>query len=473
MQGGLTSPSQRWFRLGLENQELSRYKPVRMWLDAVETIMLAHFRKSNFYRNTISVYKEVSCFGSSCLFEEEHSSGQGIWFHLITAGDFVFAPNPQGRIDTVYRRDWMTADQMEGRFGKEALSNDVQKVLDKSPYTYFEIIHCVRPRKDRDPEKLDALNMPFESVYWEKGKKDGVLSESGFTENPYMTPRWFTSGSLVYGVGPGIDGMPTIRGSNTIKDDLFRAVNKEVDPPLAIPSSLWGNVDADPGGETPVEGGEKIQELYQISPNLSAGDALSQQEKQSIRDWFFVNLFLLTTNPNATATEVAKKAQEQLIQLGPVLQGLFDEFLTPVIDRSFSILFKQGLIPIPPPELEGQDLEIEYISTLAQAQKQVSVESNAKFAFSVMEMASIVPGVLDNVDWDEMVRSNAANIGVQAKLLRSAEEVAQSREIQQKVQQMQGAQDAMEQSSRTAMNLSNTKLDEDNAAARMAEQQEG
>ena len=460
MHGGLTSPSAKWFRLGFSDRELTKYGPVRSWLDMVEEIMYSQLRRSNFYQAVQNVYLECGGFGTACMFEEAHDSGLGVWFRVITAGDYTLIVDNQGRVNGVARQDWLTAQQMKEKFG-DSISDETKRLAKDHPFKYVKIIQLVEPRTERDVNKIDAKNLPFKSVYFED-YKDTKLREGGYAEFPYMCPRWDVIGSNVFGYSPAMDALPDIRSINAITADLLTAVEKEVNPPVNVPESLWDSIDLLPGGQNPSSTNEHVTATYQISPNLSAGAALRDEFKQAIGEWFYTPLFVLTANPNATATEIAAKNEEQLIQLGPVIQRMFTELLNPNIKRTFSILYKQGLIPEPPMEIAGAPIEIEYISTLAQAQKLVGIQKLERFVNFAAGTAQVEQSALDNVDFDAVITEHANGTGVPARLLRSEQEVMKIRQARaEEMQKQAAAQQAMMQA-QTAQSLSNAKLSDKN-----------
>ena len=73
--------------------------------------------------------------------------------------------------------------------------------------------------------------------------------------------------------------------------------------------------------------------------------------------------------------------------LGPVLERLHNELLSPFIDITFERLATAGVLPPPPPELEGVDLEIEFISTLAQAQRAVAAAGSDRLLGTISTLA--------------------------------------------------------------------------------------
>src|SRR5690606_36004887 len=101
-----------------------------------------------------------------------------------------------------------------------------------------------------------------------------------------------------------------------------------------------------------------------------------------IRHGMFTDLFLamlLSDRREMTAREVSERHDEKLLMLGPVLERVNDEVLDPLIDRTFAIMNRRGLLPPPPAELQGEQLKVEYISILHQAQKLVGTVGMERF----------------------------------------------------------------------------------------------
>jgi hypothetical protein len=81
------------------------------------------------------------------------------------------------------------------------------------------------------------------------------------------------------------------------------------------------------------------------------------------------------TDTRMTATEVAERHEEKLLMLGPVLERLHNELLDPLIDTTFSRMIEAGAVPPPPEELLGVELNVEYVSVMAQAMKLTGITS--------------------------------------------------------------------------------------------------
>jgi hypothetical protein len=125
-----------------------------------------------------------------------------------------------------------------------------------------------------------------------------------------------------------------------------------------------------------------------------------------------------------------------MLLLGPVLERLQGELFQPLIERVYGIAGRLGMIPEPPPEVEGRELKIEFLSILALAQKQAGLNAIQSFMGVVGELAKADPTVLDKVNADGIVDEVAGINGVPPKLIRAAEEVEALRGQRAQRQQM-------------------------------------
>jgi hypothetical protein len=143
-----------------------------------------------------------------------------------------------------------------------------------------------------------------------------------------------------------------------------------------------------------------------------------------------------------TATEVLQRNEEKMRLLGPVMGRLQSELLQPLIQRSFKLMLRKGRLDVPPEELQGQDIDIEYVSPLAKAQKLTDLQSMMRGLEVLLQLGQSLP-VMDYIDDDGLVKYLVDVAGMPAKVIKSNEEVAALRE-QQAQQQAQLAQQQQE-----------------------------
>ena len=149
--------------------------------------------------------------------------------------------------------------------------------------------------------------------------------------------------------------------------------------------------------------------------------------------------------------------------IGPVLERLHDEMLSPLVDMAFARIVEAGILPPPPQELQGRELNVEFVSVLAQAQRAVATSSVDRFVMSLGQIAQMKPDVLDKLNADAWADKYADMLGVDPELVVSGEQVVMVR--QQRAQAQQAAQEAAmaEQAAGAAAKLGGVDTSQPNA----------
>jgi hypothetical protein len=129
--------------------------------------------------------------------------------------------------------------------------------------------------------------------------------------------------------------------------------------------------------------------------------------------------------------------------LGPTLGRLQSDFLDPVVERVFNILYRSGRLPQPPEVvIENQaEMDVNYMGPLSRAQRADQVTAVERWMMLLGSQAELYPELLDTPDVDEIAKGTASMLSVPAKFLRSADEVAANR--QEREEMMQRQQEAM------------------------------
>lgn len=485
MMAGLTSPARPWFRLTTPDPEMMEYEPVRRWLYQVERRLLDVFSKSNLYNVLPTTYRELGGYGTSplMLLEDARRVIRAVPF---TAGSYCLATDEHGHVDTFYREFKMTARQMAKQFGEDSLSGTVRSLLhNKGQEGWIDVIHCVRPRENRDVTQEDSRNMPWMSVYFEgKQSEKDSLSEGGFQGNPLLAPRWDVYGEDVYGQCPAMDALGDAKQLQYDQRKKAKAIDKHVDPPM------WGSPDlktqkasliaGDITYTQPMGNGSPgFKPVYEIQPQIQSLLEDIQDIRARISRALYEDLFLMlamSDRREITAREVEERHEEKLLMLGPVLERLNAELLDPLIDRTFQImvqrslpfwegrLYGEALLPPPPDELGDVNLKVEYISILAQAQRAVATTGMERFGYFIAGLRDVAPDVIDKIDADQAADEYALALGVPPTIVRSDDEVAdirQQRAQQQQAEQMAAMAQPLKDASVAAKNASETQVGDD------------
>ena len=448
LMSGITSPARPWFRLEIRDKDLMESGPVKTWLHDVSALLRAIFASSNTYRSLHTIYEELGLFGtgSSIVLPDFDNV---IHHYPLTAGEYALATNNKGEVDTLCREFQMTVEQMVQQFTLANVSQTVRDMYNRGNYdAWVDVVHLVQPRKDRDTTKRDSKNMRFASVYMEPGKdnNDQFLSDSGFERFPVLAPRWVVTGNDVYGTSPGMECLGDVKQLQHQQLRKGQAIDYQVNPPLQVPTKYKEAAKARlPGGVFYVDSmgqNQGVRSAFDVNLNLQHLTLDIQDVRERIRSAYYADLFLMLANDNRsgiTATEVAERHEEKLLMLGPVLERLHNELLSPLIDIAFDYAARAGILPEAPPELEGMDLNVEFISVLAQAQRAVATQGMDRLLGTVSQMAAVKPEVLDKLDFDQIVDDYGDAYGVNPKVIVPDSMVAKLREQRAAAMQAQQA----------------------------------
>ena len=488
MHAGLTSPARPWMRLTLPGVALRASAGVREWLDAVSRDMLTMFSVSNLYNCLPTVYGDMGVFGTGAMaiLEDGEDTFRAYTFPL---GSYVLGHNSRGVLDQFGREYEMTVLQVVSEFAarpnrdidRSVLSNQVKTAYDRGDYNQpVEVRWMIAPNENADPRRLGAQWLPFTSAWWDTGTSEpAFLRFSGFQTFPVMAPRWDVTGEDNYGSDcPGMSTLGDNKQLQAMERQKGKAIAKMVDPPLQAPTSLrTQKTSILPGDITYAdvrEGMAGIRAIHEIGLNLEHLGRDLQAVEYRIKRAFFEDLFLMlaTVDPYRgsappTAREIDERHEEKLLALGPVLERTADELLDPLVDRVFDIMQRAGMIPPPPPELQGRELKPEYISILSQAQKLVGVVAQDRLLQTVIPAIQTFPAMAAKVNTDQLVDNYAEMLGVDPRAIRSTDE---ANAIVQRQQQMEADQAAAQQAATMAKALkdgSQTKLDQDSALDRL------
>jgi len=472
MMSGMTSPARPWFRLATSDPDLMESDPVKFWLDDVSELMRTVFERSNTYRALHTQYEELGAFGTSA--DIILSNFQRVVHHYpLTIGEYAIGTNAEGEVTTLYREFDMTVSQIVRQFGLQNCSDTVKALWDRQQYDqWVPVIHAIEPREERDLQMYDARSMAFASCYIESGsdKPEQMLRCSGFKRFPGIVPRWAVSGGDIYGNSPGMESLGDVKQLQHEQIQKGTGIDYMVKPPLQVPSS-YKNTEVNylPGGVTFIDSAGQnagIREAMKVNLDLNHLLADIQDVRQRINSTFFSDLFLLISNDqrsDITAREIAERHEEKMLMLGPVLERLHNEMLSPLIDVTFEKMVDAHIIPPPPQEMQGMELKVEFVSVLAQAQRAVGLSSMDRLLGTVGQMAQFKPEVLDKLDTDEIVDRYADMLGVDPQLIVADDKVALIRADRAKQQQQAQAAAMAPQAAQTAKTLSETDTEGKNA----------
>lgn len=442
---GLTPTSRKWFKIQLRNRQLEENSVARAVLDSREEMIENLLQASNFYNIDFRAYQELP-FGQFVVgsFRDKE---KGLYFTQYTIGTYYLDSNSKGEITTFGQKEGHKAKHVQEMFGYDALPDTIRAAIDNKNYNNEFIVYwLVYPNEDYDERSQSSKRLKYRSVYWTKGC-DKPLYVGGFHEFPFHVGRYNITGLQPYGKGPAWMAEGDNKYLQKMHVEIVNGVELQNNPPLAVDANTYARgVNVMPAGLNVISQESILKPLYEKGLRVDLVGTLAKEAEERIRKYYSADLFMMLDQlqeGKMTATEVTARTQEKLQQLGPVVQNIQNEFLDGIIERIYNTLDRAGKFPEIPPELQeeldGEDLAIEYIAPLAQAQRMsglVNIEQALSF---LAQVAQLDPTVIDIVDMKATVKEYYKNLSVPAVMSRTDEQVQAI--IEQREQAMRDEQE--------------------------------
>jgi len=497
---GLTNPARLWSQWMLSDAALMELAAVKEFLHVTNSRRMTILAQSNFYRAMAWVYGEWPAFGTAAILIEEDEADV-VRYVPWGIGSYSIAQDSRGDVNAVSRRFPMTLRQIVERFASEQTARGTQVLMDRLPErlrqavksgTMWEHDYWIRQlicpndwyRADSDSPSEYA----YASVFWEESASEtdaneGLLAREGYREWPMMVFRWETVAGDPWGTdSPGILTLPSNKSSQQMESDKLFGIEKLVKPPIVGPSDM-GALNMLPAGRNAIAGLTRpgmVAPLHTVEPVGITVIRESQGElrEQMMAQWFTRLMLSFTANQDQarqkTAREVEEVSQEKYLVLARVVEAA-GRTLKAGSEREFAIMERRGLLPAIPQELEGQNLDIEFTSMFASAQRALGLNELRSFGGYVVEIANASgnPANLDKLDMDQLFDEIGLRGSLPPRVIRSDADVAKIRRTRAEAQAQERQVAMAEQESQTAKNLAQAPVDDGNALGRVLNAQQG
>ncbi len=440
MHGMLTNSGTPWFSLRYTDDEFETDDISKEWLERATDVMYVEIGRSNFHEAIHELYSDLVTFGTGVMFVDTDKEGT-LRFSTRHISECYVSEDEFGRVDTVFREFKIAARAAVSQFGEENVSQKILKKSQDDPYDMIELLHIVMPRYERDTVKIDAKNKPIASIYLDPDSKK-IISESGFDEFPYMVPRFRKSSyENGYGRSPAMTALADIKMVNEMSKAVIQAAQLQIHPPLLVPDDGFIlPVRTVPGGLNFYRSGTRDRiEPLNIGANNPVGENQLEQRRTAIRAAFYVDQLITGNRPGMTATEVIQKSSEKMRILAPLTGRLQSELLRPLIDRIFNLISRKKGFEVAPDTMGGNEIDIEYVSPLAKAQRQGDIQASLELFQFLAPLMQVDPNVVDYLDVDGLAKHIIKTTGVPASVVRGEDEVASLREAKQAAQEQMAA----------------------------------
>ena len=459
LHAAITSSGYQWFHFRFRDDQLNENNEAMEWLEDSAKRVYQALQDSNFDIQAAEMYLDMCGYGTSVMTEEAIGPDDewlGLDFQTLPLQDCYFEVNHKQQVLHLYRHLRWTPLQIIDKFGEE---NCPDHVIQKAKSTAgidqrMDLVFCVFTREvGDDKEKPDPTKpmspekRPFGYKYVMVEGSHQLGKEGGYYEMPAFVARWATTAGSQWGHSPSHIVLPDVRSLNKLMELYMRALEKGVDPPiLTTDRNILGDLNLEAAKITIVRDPDKVIErppqTRMDMTQFGIGDM-----RERVMQMYHVDQLNLKTSPAMTATEVNARLDDMNRFMAPVMGRIQNDFLDPLVSRSFNIMFRKGaLAPAPQIVLDSGEWNIEYQGPMARSQKMDQVQAIDGWIQGILAMAEIKPELMDLPDWDAYARGTAEMRQVPASMIKGEAEVEDDREERAKKEaEMQKAVQAQQE----------------------------
>ena len=460
--GALTNPAIVWFEMQWRDLEMQNNHEAKVWLEKAGKRVFDELQDSNFNLEANNTYRNLTSFATAAIIEEPRADvtepWEGITFTSIPIKQVYFEPDDQGQAYNFYRHLQWRASKIVAKFGYDNVPQKIQKQYDAGTDTSSDIIFCVYTRKDKKGQTDTVLTPENRPYGWLYMMREGleILQEGGYYEMPAFIPRWEVTDESMWGNGPAHYALADILTLNKMVELDLRSREKVIDPALLVQErAVLNNLDLSPGAQNVVRDVAQIKP-FESAARFDATEATIYRLQQSVQKYFYIDQLELKESPAMTATEVQVRYEMMQRLLSSTMARLKEDFLDPLLTRTFNLLFRAGELGEFPAGVEFGDYDIEYIGPLSRSMKFDQSASIERWITQLQLIAQSGPEaqqVLLVPDYDRIARQAATNLNLPTDFMRPPEDVQADVERMQQQQMRQASAEAAVAETEAAKNL--------------------
>ena len=385
-------------------------------LEKTTKTLFSHHHHSNFSTEITPGFSDLGVGTGAILIEAGEFGQETFKFSNVPLAELNPEMPASGRIKNVWRNREVEARHIKETWPESVLPQQLEEMIKKNPFSKIKILNGM-------------LFNPKDGLYWQivihKGS-DSVLFTQSFKSQRLIVFRWHVTPGEVFGRGPIMQKLSTIRTCNKVKqfilengaiqmagmytgvdDGIFNPHTARIAPGTILPVS--SNATANP-----------TLKALDRAGDLGLGGIILADEQASIREALFANPLGEVTDPVKSATEQMLRMQEALKQRGASFGRLKTELVEPLIAAEVDILGELGQIP--DIKVDGKQVTINMTSPMAKAE---DMEDFQNFQVWWGSIATLPPEIVaGSVKVEDIPKYTQEKLSVPSELIRSEDERA-------------------------------------------------
>jgi hypothetical protein len=342
--------------------------------------------------------------------------------------------NEEDEVDVLVRRFTLPLHRLPGKYPNAAEHPGVAEKL-KDPKKAQEpvtVLHVVEPREG-GLAGAARTRKPFADLCFLPDFDWFEVKESGYDSFPYQVAGMDAWEGSPYCTGLGYDALPDAMALNHFSGGMERAIDLINDPVLFAPTRLFGNrLDRRPGqvnSYDPVNlGFQSLKDAIQkadIAGDPSWAERRCEKLTDNIERVFFGQFTNLRDAANVTAEEIRERRDLRQRAMSYLVPTFDRDLFGKGADRELEALIAEDLVPAPPAELSGVDVDWDYAGPLAKAQMRTQVDGALMLFNAAAAAKQFDETAGDVIAVHEALRTISDSLGNAPGLVNSRELVAE------------------------------------------------
>ena len=451
----LTATDNIWAPLDFEEEWRKDDADARAWINEVSRIVFRSLdpARDNFYNDAPEVILDSIGLGDGVFYSARPPGADYFHSKAIPWRECCFDIGNFGEVthfDRWYSEPlWNVADL----FGKDNLSERMQKQLADKPNERTRLLHTVFPNEGSN--QVSSVHR-FVSLYVLMDDNAQPLSWGGYRDMPYYVSRWGVGSGQTYGMGRGLFALPDAQVLNEMSRTSILAAQRIAEPALAAHDELVGLVSLDANAlnfGAIDDAGNQLVRPINTGANVGITLEMQDQRRQQIKDIFYHAMLSLVGSPTPSVVEILKNDERRDQSMGPNLARIISEFLAPFIEGRYRELKRAGQIPPAPPIAQSAKLKVRFVSPLAKAHKAQAAQATMQAIRGVSEIAALDPRARHTINGLRAAKRVIDGLAAPDDIMSTQEEIEAA--LQGEAQQQEAAQglDVAERGSRAVESL--------------------
>jgi hypothetical protein len=380
------NPAERFFSFGLEDKDLAQWGPVKTWLwnFADQVFSSLDPSTSNFYLEATPWLSDMAAFGTGFLGQEEDVGRGGFIDRALPIRESYKGVDASGETNRYHRAFMLNQQQARKNLATRAADERRRAVQ-------------VHPRDLREPAISAGRARPARhglGVVLRLAGQAEFFRRAGYHELPVHEIQWKRRSARPWGTGPGHKALDDMNMLDEMQRSMITAMQFEAEP-------MWAVHDEDI-----MSGGRHRAERHRLRRHERPGQAArradpARRKPASADDGDRADahadprgLSFFAVADRQPAADDARRVHGLERGKAPLLAPhlvCIHRGLGGFIGRRAQILMRNGRVPPPPPELQGQSIRVAFVSPFAQVQKAAKARNAIQVGNAAMALQSCSP----------------------------------------------------------------------------------